>query len=123
MKPGLSVYQDICVSPDIKQLAQLDSLMEQYYREEKDPHFYAKMLGHSLKTLNRVTVFHTGRTVYRLLQDKALRQAQGLILYSKVPVKVIAYEIGFNSPEYFSRWFKKVTGMTAREFKRLNRPH
>ncbi len=123
LKSGLSVYQEICVSTDTILLVRLDSLIEQNYIKEKDPGFYAERLGYSLKSLNRITVFHTGKTVYRLLQDTALRKAQALILYSKVPVKLIAYELGFSSPAYFSRWFKKVTSMTAKEYKRLNKPH
>ncbi len=113
----LSIYQKICVSPDTMLLARLNSLIEQHYRKEKEPHFYADKLGHSLKILNSITVFHTGKTVYRLLQDAILGGAQALILYSTLSAKLIAHELGFSSPAYFSRWFKKATGMTSKEYK------
>jgi len=41
-------------------------------------------------------------------------------LRSSVPVSEIAYDLGFEYPRYFSKVFKKNTGMTTAEYRTLN---
>ncbi len=44
-------------------------------------------------------------------------EAKRRLYYSEDPsIKELAYELGFNDPEYFSRLFKKETGKTIATF-------
>jgi AraC family transcriptional regulator, transcriptional activator of pobA len=43
-------------------------------------------------------------------------EAQRKLQYSHLSVKELAYELGFNDPDYFSRFFKKCTGKSVSEF-------
>jgi YesN/AraC family two-component response regulator len=43
-------------------------------------------------------------------------EAQRKLLYSNLSVKELAYELGFNDPDYFSKLFKKCTGKNVTAF-------
>jgi len=44
--------------------------------------------------------------------------AQSSLVGNRVPAAVIADDLGFSSPQHFSRAFKRVTGMTPKEYRR-----
>jgi AraC-like DNA-binding protein len=58
-----------------------------------------------------------GVTPWRYAMDRRLNRAKELLLDSRLPVKTIAYQCGFTDADYFSRLFRKETGITAREFR------
>jgi len=43
-------------------------------------------------------------------------EAQRKLHYSNLSVKELAYELGFNDADYFSKFFKKCTGQSVTEF-------
>jgi AraC-like DNA-binding protein len=43
-------------------------------------------------------------------------EAQRRLYYSETSVKELAYELGFNDPDYFSKLFKKQTGQSISQF-------
>jgi AraC family transcriptional activator of pobA len=118
LKPGLSIYQDTCVSPEVILMSRLNELIELHFKIYKNSDFYGNKLGYSVRVLNSITVFHTGSTVYDLIQGRLLIEAKKLLLYSRMPVKRIAYELGFEYADYFGRWFKKLTGSTPKIFRK-----
>lgn len=58
-----------------------------------------------------------GKTASELLHDSTLLQAKSLILNSNFSMKEIAYQLGYDEPNYFFRFFKKHLGITPSEFK------
>ena len=51
------------------------------------------------------------------LRQVRIQRAQQLIARSKMTVSEIAYSIGFTDPKYFTKCFKKATGMTPSEYR------
>jgi len=51
------------------------------------------------------------------LRQVRMQRAQQLIVRSKMTVSEIAYSIGFTDPKYFTKCFKKLTGMTPSEYR------
>ena len=45
-----------------------------------------------------------------------MMEAQRKLRYSNISAKELAYELGFNEPDYFSRLFKKSTGKSVSDF-------
>jgi signal transduction histidine kinase/DNA-binding response OmpR family regulator len=57
----------------------------------------------------------TGRTPSQFIRRIRLHKAKHLLIHSKLNVSEVAYEVGFNDPNYFSRMFKKEFGNSPGE--------
>jgi YesN/AraC family two-component response regulator len=66
--------------------------------------------------LNRI--FHTisGQTIFKYLNHIRIINAKRLIETSELKTAEIGYLVGFNDPYYFSKQFKKYTGITPTEY-------
>lgn len=71
---------------------------------------YAQLLSVTPNHLNEVTKKVTGRTASELIQDRLLLESRRLLLHSNLTAKEVAYQLGFNDPSYFSRFFRTNTG-------------
>jgi AraC family transcriptional activator of pobA len=120
LSPGLSFYQDVCLSSELRLVARLTDLIDLHFRAYRKCDFYCGQLGYTVRCLNDVTVFHTGKTVYEMIQERLLAEAKRLLVYSRMSAKCVAYELGFTRHDYFSRWFKKMSGYTAKEYRERN---
>lgn len=100
-----------------KYFSQLRQLVEEHYRENLAPAWYADQLHITEKRLNEVCKEATGTTVSAYLKDRVILEAKRLLSHSGGSVKEISYHLGFEDPSYFARFFKKNTGITAGEFK------
>ncbi|MEW7289304.1 helix-turn-helix domain-containing protein [Aquimarina sp. 2304DJ70-9] len=59
----------------------------------------------------------TDKSANRWIQDKIIIEAQALLSKSSTAVKEIAYQLGFNEPTHFSKFFKKQTGLTPNQYR------
>lgn len=59
----------------------------------------------------------TGERPLHYIHEKRIERAQYLITTTSMPYEEIATETGFESLPYFSRIFKKVTGMTPNKYR------
>ncbi len=58
-----------------------------------------------------------GMSPVDFLRHVRIQRAEELIKKSSYPVSQIAYSVGFSDPKYFSKCFKKETGMTPSEYR------
>lgn len=98
-------------------IRRLKSLVEKEYKRHKDPDFYYDALGISGRRINNITKSVLGRTVYELVQERLLFESKSLLNTTALSVKEIAAELEFNSQGYFCRFFKKMTGITALDYR------
>jgi len=76
----------------------------------------SRYLSDSLKT-------ETGKTAMEHIHLYLIDEAKNLLLTPKVTISETAYKLGFDSPQYFSRLFKKKVGQSPSEYRdqfRLN---
>lgn len=71
--------------------------------------------------LNRISQAVTGKPASWLIQEHAVREAQKLLRYTALSVSEIAYQLHFSAPTYFSRLFKKHTGISPETFRKRGR--
>lgn len=62
----------------------------------------------------------TGKTALECIQDKIIGIAKEQLLIPSHSVSQIAYGLGFQYPQHFTRVFKKSTGMTPNEYRGKN---
>lgn len=113
----LSFNDNIKKSGIDKRVLQLITLIDEYYPIEREVTFYASRLSLSEKRLGVLTRQALGYTVKGLIQQRILLEAKRLINQGNLSFKSIAFQLGFVDASYFSRFFKKYSGITPEQFK------
>lgn len=97
-------------------LKQFDELLEKYFKTEKSPSFYADKMAITLKHLNRIVKATVNKTVTELITQRVILESKRLMVERKLTINQIADELGFSSPNYFTKLFKKHEGINPKEF-------
>lgn len=92
-------------------------LLEAHYREHWPVARYAARLGLSPERLNRLLRAETGHNAQALLHGRLFREACRRLVHVAEPVSQIGFELGFDDPAYFCRFFKRLAGVGPREYR------
>lgn len=77
--------------------------------------------GLSEAHLNRLFVAEYGITTRRSWESRRLNEARRCLEASRIPIKEIAYRLGFRADAHFTTWFKKLTGKRPNEYRSTHR--
>ncbi len=64
---------------------------------------------------------HTRRTFTQYLNEVRVDHASKLLIEGSLPVSTICYEVGYNNLPYFIKQFKKIRGVTPKQYRILNK--
>lgn len=78
---------------------------------------YADALNISPDYLNNVIKNSIGKTAKEFIQERLILEAKRLGVHTYMSNKEIAYEIGFDDPSHFSKFFKNIEGTSYSEFR------
>ncbi len=78
---------------------------------------YAEELGVTPNHLNRVVKSETGRSAGEWIENARLALARTLLHDHGIPISEVSYRLGFEDPAYFSRFFRKLVGMSPTDFR------
>jgi len=92
-------------------------LLESHYREHWPVSRYAATLGLSTERLNRLVRAEAGHTAQHLIHARLAREATRQLVHVAAPVSKLAFELGFEDPAYFCRFFKRHTGLSPRAYR------
>ena len=93
-------------------------LVETHFKTKHQVADYAEMLNKSPKTLSNLFKKYNEKSPLQIIQSRTILEARRLLRYSDKSIKEIAYEIGYEDIQSFSRFFKKVEGSSPSEFKK-----
>ena len=110
--------QNHSIHPYNLKVKELEMLLNQYFKTEKLPSFYAEKLNMSLKHLNRICKNVLDITLTDFIYNKVMLESKRLLSNNSMTVSEVANEMGFENYSYFTKVFKKYTGLTPKSFKK-----
>ena len=76
----------------------------------------ASKLSISTNNLYNIVKEFSGISPKEFITDRLMLEAKRKLYYSQTSIKELAYDLGFNDPDYFSRLFKKSTGQSVTDY-------
>lgn len=104
--------------PDNSNYLKFRDLLENNFQKKWSVSDYANELAISTKTLNYLVKSESGTTVSQTISDRIILEAKRKLTYSNLYINQIAFDLGFNDPYYFIRFFKKKVNCSPAEFRK-----
>jgi AraC family transcriptional activator of pobA len=116
-KEAEHVFTEFKVYQSNPRLAKFNTLIDEFYKEQKSVAFYAEQLHISANYLNILCRKQLKVSATQLIQQRVCTEAKRLLQSSGISVKEIAFELGFADQAYFSNFFKSQTGLNPTQFR------
>jgi AraC family transcriptional activator of pobA len=104
------------VNSNLSKFIEFKLMVETNLTEQPSINTIAEKLALTTNSLYRIVKEYSGTSPKDFLTNRLMIEAQRKLRYSDLSVKELAYELGFNDPDYFSRLFKKSTGKSISDF-------
>jgi AraC family transcriptional activator of pobA len=105
-------------------LERFEQILIQYFQEQKSlesgiptVNYVADQLHISPNYLGSLLRMHTKQNTQQHIQNKLIDYAKERLIGTNLSVSEIAYELGFEHPQSFSKLFKKKTNFSPMEFR------
>lgn len=110
-------FEELKPSVSLDYLMLFKDLLEQKFRKDKSVNKYASELSISEKQLHKATTTLLDKTPKQIIDERVLLEAKRLLVHSTQSIKEIAYELGYDEPTNFIKYFRKHTSSTPSEFR------
>jgi AraC family transcriptional activator of pobA len=110
-------------APASAHLAGFSAEIERSFNSHAPLAHYASRLGLSVAHLNALCRQYAGRSALGMIHDRLLLEARRNLVYTAMTVREVSDLLGFSDPAYFTRFFRRATGLSPTEFReRAARP-
>lgn len=103
--------------PDSEVVSRFRLLVETHFKKEHQVTFYAQSLGLTSKALTMRLSRLINKSPRAIIQERFILEAKRMLAYSGMSVAEIGFELGFEDPNYFTRFFKRFTKMNPSNFR------
>ena len=105
------------VQPKDEKMEQFIYLVEKNYLTLHKPADYADLLSMSVNNLSKKCQRYFGKSTSLMIQERLVLEAKKKLHLTRQSVKEIAFALNFSDEFYFSRFFKKFTGVSPHSFR------
>ncbi|GAB6039737.1 AraC family transcriptional regulator [Endothiovibrio diazotrophicus] len=106
-------------STSLQRFKRFKRAVDQHHQQLHRVHEYAQLLGCSEKTLNRDTHEVLGIGAKAFITRRVLLEAKRLLIHTSQPISSIGHSLGFDEVTNFFKLFKRETGRSPGEFRRV----
>lgn len=106
-------------NPPSSNYGQFRRLLITNFKEMRLVSAYADKLNVTSKALNEAVKKESGRTASEHIYDQVILEAKRLLLLGS-SVKEVAFELQFDDPAHFSKFFKKKVGCAPTDFRNVH---
>ncbi|MEP2978211.1 MAG: AraC family transcriptional regulator [Lentilitoribacter sp.] len=104
-------------SPKVSSLvSKFQDLVETHYTKHLEIGAYCELLGVTVATLNRHVKSELGQTAKQIANDRLALEARVALRSGERSIKDVAFDLGFEDPLYFSRFFRKQFGAAPTQY-------
>lgn len=95
-------------------------IIEQKCRENLSIKQYAELLKITPNHLSETVKSITGRTSTDLINDRMILEIKRMLTHTSLSISEIAFQLNFSDQSYFSKYFKKLVGVSPVVFREKN---
>lgn len=110
-------FTEIKKSADLDYVMLFKDLLESNYHKLKQVSNYAKIISVTEKRLNQATSKILGKSPKQMIDERVMLEAKRLLAHTNESVKEIGFELGFDEPTNFIKYFRKHSNSTPVEFR------
>lgn len=92
-------------------------ILSHNYKEQREVSFYADRLCITPKYLSQIVKDNTGKTALELIEDYVIEESKAMLISTTMTIQQISDELHFPSQSVFGKYFKRVTGLSPREYR------
>ncbi|NEX59995.1 helix-turn-helix domain-containing protein [Noviherbaspirillum galbum] len=92
-------------------------LVDRWYDRHFHIDHYAKEIGITSAHLNHLCRQASGKSALELIHERLLLEVKRNLVYTSMSISEVSYATGFADPAYFTRFFRRLTGMSPRDFR------
>ena len=97
--------------------ARFTQLVHRHFRTSRDVSFYADELCVTVKYLSSVVKEKNGIPALDFIEQYVITECKALLSSTTMTIQQIADELNFPSQSVFGKYFKRVTGLSPREYR------
>jgi AraC-like DNA-binding protein len=99
-------------------LNQFRQLIEKHFRLLRLPKEYAELMYITPNYLNALCQDVAGKSAGELIRDRIILEAKRFLTNADMDISEISYDLNFQDNSYFTKFFRKSTGITPEAFRK-----
>jgi AraC family transcriptional activator of pobA len=107
---------DYTIDVDYEIAIQFKQLIDEHINENLGIDHFSGLLAISSKKLTSITKKYLHNTPAIVIHNRKILEAKRLLSNHTLSIKEVAYDLGFDQATYFTKYFKKYTGINPKEF-------
>ncbi len=110
-------FNEIRKGEDLDYTILFKNLLDDHFKSVKSVAGYAAMMAVSEKKLNKSTLKVLGKSPKVLIDERVVLEAKRLLVHTTSSIKEIGFELGFDEPTNFIKYFRKHVASTPIDFR------
>jgi AraC-like DNA-binding protein len=110
-------FAEIAKGADLDHTVLFKDLLEAQFKTLKSVSGYAAEMNVSEKRLTNATTKTLDKSPKVIINERVMLEAKRLLIHTNLSIKEISYDLGFEDPTYFIKYFRKHTYKRPTEFR------